>query len=156
MDAQPVLIAGGGIGGLVTALALIQRGFEVYVYEQAPELREFGAGVSITPNGSRVLIELGLQLELEQVASRPISWAMRLFNTGESWQRPGSGAALPPAVWVVHRADLHQALAMALEERAPGSVRVGARCVAFEQNSGAVTLVLNNGEGVRGDVLETV
>jgi salicylate hydroxylase len=48
-----VLIAGGGIGGLTAAIALIQRGFEVLVYEQAPELREFGAGVSISPNGSR-------------------------------------------------------------------------------------------------------
>jgi salicylate hydroxylase len=48
-----VLIAGGGIGGLTAAIALIQRGFEVLVYEQASELREFGAGVSISPNGSR-------------------------------------------------------------------------------------------------------
>jgi salicylate hydroxylase len=148
-----VLIAGGGIGGLVAALALSQRGFEVRVYEQAPELREFGAGVSITPNGSRVLIELGLQPELEQIALRPVTWAMRLFNTGQSWQRPDPGAGLPPAVWVVHRADLHQALAMALEGRAPGSVRVGARCVGFEQGSGEVTLFLDDGERVRGDVL---
>jgi 2-polyprenyl-6-methoxyphenol hydroxylase-like FAD-dependent oxidoreductase len=83
MEKGRVLIAGGGIGGLVAALALIQRGFEVHVYEQAPELREFGAGVAITPNGSRVLNELGLQPELEQVSSRPKSWAMRLFNTGD-------------------------------------------------------------------------
>src|SRR5262249_15364783 len=153
MTKARILIAGGGIGGLVTALALIQRGFEVYVYEQAPELREFGAGVSITPNGSRVLIELGLQPELDQVASRPINWAMRLFDTGESWVRPGSGAGLPPAVWVVHRADLHQALATALEGRAPGSVCVGARCMSFEQDAGKVTLLLDNGERVVGDAL---
>jgi salicylate hydroxylase len=153
MSKARVLIAGGGIGGLTAAIALTQRGFEVHVYEQAPELREIGAGVSITPNGSRVLIELGLQTALEQVASRPIGWAMRLFDTGESWQRSGSGAGLPPAAWVVHRADLHQALALALEELAPGAVRVGSRCVGFEQDTNGATLLLDNGEQVHGDIL---
>jgi choline dehydrogenase-like flavoprotein len=71
MSKARILIAGGGISGLTTAIALTQRGFEVQVYEQSPELREFGTGVSITPNGSRVLIELGLQPALEEVASRP-------------------------------------------------------------------------------------
>ena len=153
MSKARILVAGGGIGGLTAAIALIRRGFEVQVYEQTPDLREFGAGVSISPNGSRVLIELGLQTALEQVASRPISWAMRLFNTGESWQRQGSAGAPPPAVWVVHRADLHQTLALALEKCAPGSVRVGARCAAFEQNDSEVILTLDNGEQVRGDAL---
>jgi salicylate hydroxylase len=119
MSNARVLIAGGGIGGLVAALALIQRGFDVRVYEQTPELREFGAGVSITANGSRVLIELGLRPELEQVASRPKTWAMRLFNSGESWQRPRSGAGLRPAVLVVHRADLHQTLATTRRDAHP-------------------------------------
>ena len=59
MEKSHVLIAGGGIGGLVAALALNQRGFDVSLYEQAPELHELGAGVMITPNGSRVLCALG-------------------------------------------------------------------------------------------------
>jgi salicylate hydroxylase len=50
-----ILIAGAGIGGIVAALALLQRGFAVSLYEQAAELRELGAGVQISPNGSRVL-----------------------------------------------------------------------------------------------------
>jgi NADPH-dependent 2,4-dienoyl-CoA reductase/sulfur reductase-like enzyme len=58
MGKSHVLIAGGGIGGLVAALALNQRGFDVSLYEQAPELHELGAGVTITPNGSRVLCRL--------------------------------------------------------------------------------------------------
>jgi salicylate hydroxylase len=58
-----------------------------------------------------------------------------------------------PAAWVVHRADLHQALALALEKRAPGAVRVGARCVGFEQDTNGVTLLLDNGEQVHGDIL---
>jgi 2-polyprenyl-6-methoxyphenol hydroxylase-like FAD-dependent oxidoreductase len=51
---KPIVIAGAGIGGLVAALALQQRGFEVVLYEQARELREVGAGVQISPNGTRV------------------------------------------------------------------------------------------------------
>ena len=64
--AQPhILIAGGGIAGLTAALALLRRGIDVDVYEQASELREIGAGLQIGPNGSLVLIELGLEDRLE-------------------------------------------------------------------------------------------
>ena len=55
-----VLIAGGGIGGLSAAVALLQRGIDVEVYEQAPELKEVGAGIQISPNGNRVLDTLGV------------------------------------------------------------------------------------------------
>ncbi len=146
MNKARVLIAGGGIGGLTAAIALIQRGFDVLVYEQAPELREFGAGLSISQNGSRVLTELGLQHALEQVASSPASWNMRLFSTGSSWPVSSS-------LRVVHRGDLHQTLVLALERHAPGAVRVGARCVGFEQDTSGVTLLLDNGERVHGDAL---
>ncbi|MEZ0302913.1 MAG: FAD-dependent oxidoreductase, partial [Hyphomicrobiaceae bacterium] len=50
--ADPVLIVGAGIGGLTCALALLQRGIDVEVYEQATELREIGAGVQISANGT--------------------------------------------------------------------------------------------------------
>ena len=68
-----VLIAGAGIGGIVAALALVQKGFTVSLFEQAAELHELGAGVQISPNGSRVLREIGMQPALEVIASRPTS-----------------------------------------------------------------------------------
>ena len=55
-----ILIAGAGLGGLAAALALLQRGFDVQVYEQTPSLGEIGAGVQISANGTRVLFDLGL------------------------------------------------------------------------------------------------
>jgi len=55
-----IAIIGAGIGGLTAALALIRQGFGVDVYEQAPELKELGAGVQISSNGRRVLYALGL------------------------------------------------------------------------------------------------
>ena len=53
-------VIGGGIGGLATALALAQRGADVTVLEQAPEITEVGAGLQISPNGFAVLAALGL------------------------------------------------------------------------------------------------
>jgi 2-polyprenyl-6-methoxyphenol hydroxylase-like FAD-dependent oxidoreductase len=88
MRTSRVLVAGGGIGGLVTALALNQRGFEVSLYVQAPELHELGAGVTITPNGSRVPCELGLRPAMETITSVLPNRVMRLFNTGETWSLP--------------------------------------------------------------------
>ena len=80
-----VLIAGAGIGGLVTALSLLHRGIDCDVYEQANELREVGAGLWVSANGARVLFELGLKDELERVAIGATERAIRLWNTGESW-----------------------------------------------------------------------
>lgn len=149
------LIAGGGIGGLVAALALNQRGFETLVYEQAPELHELGAGVTITPNGSRVLCELGLRPAMETIVSVLPGREMRLFNTGETWRLPVTDveARFGSPFWPVHRADLHQTLGNALARRAPGSIRVGARCTGFEQHTDRVTLLLENGERISGDAL---
>src|SRR5579864_1062198 len=116
MKTSRVLIAGGGIGGLTAALALNQRGFDVSLYEQAPELHELGAGVTITPNGSRVLSALGLRPAMESIVSVLRGREMRLFNTGQSWSRPTADveARFGSPFWPVHRGDLHQALAAAL------------------------------------------
>lgn len=58
---RTVAVIGGGIAGLAVALALARRGAAVTVHEQAPELREYGAGLQITPNGGAVLVALGLK-----------------------------------------------------------------------------------------------
>ena len=62
-----ILIAGAGLCGLTTALALLRRGHDVRVFEQASELREVGAGVQLGSNGTRVLIALGLEAAMRQV-----------------------------------------------------------------------------------------
>jgi salicylate hydroxylase len=152
-----ILIAGAGIGGIVAALALLQRGFEVALYEQAAELRELGAGVQISPNGSRVLCELGLQPALEAIASVPTAKEMRLFNTGQAWRVQDLGAnavtRYGSPYWLVHRGDFHHALVEALTGRAPGAIHVDAHCVGFEQDAAGVTLLLAGGERVRGAAL---
>jgi len=152
-----ILIAGAGIGGTVAALALLARGFEVALFEQAAELRELGAGVQISPNGSRVLRSLGLLSDLEAIAAVPVAKEMRLFDTGQTWRVQDLGATAEARYgspyWLVHRGDFHAVLVQALAERAPGAVRVGARCVDFVQDLDGVTLLLEAGEQVRGDAL---
>ena len=109
MGKPRILIAGAGIGGIVAALALLQRGFEVALYEQAAELRELGAGVQISPNGSRVLRELGLLPAMQAIASVPTAKEMRLFNTGQAWRVQDLGANAETRYgspyWLVHRGD---------------------------------------------------
>jgi salicylate hydroxylase len=155
MGKTRILIAGGGIGGLTAALALIQRGFRVSVYEQAPDLHEFGAGIGIMPNGSRVLHALGLHSALEAIASIPQVREMRLFTDSQTWRMPGMDAIarFGSPFWLVHRGDFHRALASAVEEQAPGTIHVGARCVGFQQDAHSVELLLETGVHVSGEVL---
>ena len=59
MPSRTVIVAGAGIGGLTVALALKRNGFRVIVLEQAERLQETGAGIQLSPNAARLLIELG-------------------------------------------------------------------------------------------------
>ena len=87
-----VLIAGGGIGGLAAALALLKRGFDVDVYEQAPELREAGAGVQLSANAIRVFHELGVHEALRALACEASGKELRLWNSGQTWKLFDLGA----------------------------------------------------------------
>src|ERR1700739_1022121 len=80
-----ILIAGAGLGGLTAALALIQRGYDVRVFEQAAELREVGAGVQLGANGTRVLIALGLEAAMRRVVCEPTGKEIRLWTAGQTW-----------------------------------------------------------------------
>ena len=81
-----VAIVGAGIAGLTAALALLRRNIDVEVYEQAAELREVGAGVQISPNGTKVLNSLGLRDALATISCEPDGKVVRLWSTGQSWK----------------------------------------------------------------------
>ncbi len=155
--APPVLIAGAGIGGLTAALALLRAGFAVRVFEQAPELREIGAGLQLSANATRVLHALGLADALQDIAWLPSGKEVRLWNTGETWPLFDLGAVSVDRYgfpyYMLHRADLHALLAAAVRRHDRDAIVLDARCTGMTQVAGGVVLRLANGEAVAGSAL---
>lgn len=151
-----VLIAGGGIGGLAAALALLRRGFEVEVYEQAGELREVGAGLQLSANGSRVLYELGVGEALHELACEAAGKEVRLWSTGQTWKLFDLGARSIERYgypyYTVYRPDLLAVLADGVRRLKPDAIRLGAKCLGLEQRGRRVALRLEGGDA-EGDVL---
>ena len=156
-DKPQVAIVGAGIGGLVTALACVVRGFDVTVYEQTDELQEVGAGLQVSANGTRVFAALGLLDAVRAVACEPVGKEIRLWSTGETWKLFDLGAVSVarygfPYLFV-HRADLQRVLATALQEARPQALRLGACCTGFADRGDAVELRFANGATARAGVL---
>jgi salicylate hydroxylase len=151
------LIAGGGIGGLTAALALLRAGIDVDVYEQARELREVGAGVQISANGNRTLYALGLQAAMEALAVETQGKEIRLWNTGQTWKLfdlgPLSVERYGYPYCTVWRPDLLAVLAAAVRAIKPDAIHLGAQCERFAEASGRVTLHLADGRAASGDLL---
>jgi len=112
---RTIAVIGGGIGGLTAALALAARGAIVTVYEQAPALKEVGAGLQITPNGARVLNALGLDAPLQAVGITADAVQPMNALTGRSVARFDL-TAQSPRYRFYHRADLLEVLANACRD----------------------------------------
>jgi len=145
-----VMIVGGGIGGLAAALALLRRGLDVEVYEQSGELKEVGAGIQISSNGTRVLYALGLEQALGRVQVIPTRRQIRHWSTGETWSWFELGATTArrygtPHI-MLHRGDLHGVLADAVRCLKPDAIKVGKRCVGVIQCDEHVQLSFEAGE----------
>jgi len=125
-ETRPIIIAGGGIGGLSAAIALRRAGFEAQVFERAPELREVGAGITLWPNATRQLRRWGV---LDEVVRRGFVFqggGVQAWN-GRVLMRMRFGGQDAPSV-LIHRAALHSALADALP---PWAVTTGATAADF-------------------------
>jgi salicylate hydroxylase len=154
---EPIAIVGAGIGGLAAALALLRRGIDVTVYEQAPELTEIGAGIQISANGTRVLHALGLKEDLEEVQVIPAGKEIRLWNTGQTWKLFDLGAESVarygfPYI-TIHRGDLHQALADGVRRAKPDAIVTGHKCVGLTQDGGSPELTFENGKTTRAPLV---
>ncbi|MFP5072540.1 FAD-dependent monooxygenase [Pseudonocardia nantongensis] len=135
-----VIVVGGGIGGLVTALELHRRGIGATVYEQGRGDRELGVGLNLLPHAVRVLDDLGLLDALTGigVSTAELTYAHRLGLP--VLRRPcgvAAGFALPQVAG--HRSRLHRMLADAVRERlGPDAIRTGHRVVATDQDGDRV------------------
>ncbi len=150
----PLLIIGAGIGGLATALALQQAGFTVRVFEQAKQLREVGAGLTLWANAVRVLQELGLADLVQQLAKLPAPtragfYTMRGKQLVQLSLRAVEEQCGGPSI-AIHRAELQAALR---ERIAPGTLVLDRQLIDFEQDATSVTACFVRGERVRGSLL---
>ena len=152
-----MLIAGAGIGGLTAALALLQRGYDVDVYEQASRLMEFGAGVQIAANGSRVLRALGLEERMQRVVCVAAGKEVRIWNTGQSFKLFDLGEdsvrRFGAPYWFVHRGDLHTVLRDAVLALKKDAIHTSSRCVGYEQSGARVRMLIEDGRIVEGDCI---
>lgn len=146
------LIIGGGIGGLCVAIALRKAGFQAAVFEQAPELKEIGAGLTLWSNAIRALDKLGighavraLRPELRHAALRDASGRVLMELPADAYDRAFGAPNVP-----LHRADLQSILLSALPADA---VHLGARCDGFTEDPAGVTARFADGGTHRGDLL---
>jgi salicylate hydroxylase len=152
-----VAIVGGGIGGLAAALALLREGFDVDVYEQAGELKEVGAGVQISANGTRVLFALGLEEAVRRLSWEPMAKEIRLWSSGETWKLFDLGAVSVerygfPYV-MMHRRDLHAILVEGIGRLKADALHLGRRCVGLTQDDAGVGLAFDDGQHVKAPVV---
>jgi 2-polyprenyl-6-methoxyphenol hydroxylase-like FAD-dependent oxidoreductase len=146
-----IVIVGGGIGGLFAANALVAQGLRVSVYEQAPALREVGAGVYITPNCVRQLQRVGLGPAVEK-------WGAKVGNNSRYFHHDGTLISSVQvtdssgwnATYGMHRADLIDILAKALPD---GVVHTGHRCTGYERHGDVARVTFENGAVAEGDVV---
>ena len=155
----PVIVAGGGIGGLAAALALVRQGFEVTVLEQAPEIGEIGAGIQLGPNAFHAFDALGVG---DKARGRAVytdymvmhdaidEYQVGKIETGEAFrQRFGNPYA------VIHRVDVHLSLLEGAQETGKVQFHTNTRIVSVEQDEAnkTVTAIDQNGKRWTGQAL---
>ena len=153
---RQALIAGGGIGGLATALAIARAGWDVRLYERAPVFGEVGAGVQLGPNVVKVLQGWGLGDALARVAAFPEWLQVRSAVTGQTLGRLRLGNVIAQRYGApyatVHRADLHGLLLTAVRQTGV-QLKLNHTLSRFTQNPQLVTAQSDDDPPVEADVL---
>lgn len=156
MSTERIAIIGAGLGGLVAALALAKRGADVSVYEQADQLGDVGAGISLTPNASSILESLGMREFLESVGEQPPANFTRHYKTWEllvDIQRGDTRAEYGAPYYQIHRADLHNALVELLEKARPGCIHTGKAATRVDDRTSGATVHFADGSSLDADVV---
>ena len=156
-NSLPVLVAGGGIGGLAAALALTRQGFQVKVLEQAPEIGEIGAGIQLGPNAFHAFDALGVG---EKARGRAVYTdymvmhdAMDEYQVGKIPTGPEFIARFGNPYAVIHRVDVHQSLLEGAQETGRVEIVTSSRVERIEQDADSVTVFDQHGQAHRGQAL---
>ncbi|MFF3711615.1 FAD-dependent monooxygenase [Streptomyces phaeochromogenes] len=148
------VVVGAGIGGLAATASLRRAGHEVTLVEQAARFTEIGAGIQLAPNATRLLRRLDLLDAVAAQAARPSHVSFRTWSDGAEICRYALGREAEEAFGapylLLHRADLHQALAAAVP---PSSVRLNTVVVGIDQDDESATVTTASGERLRADLV---
>jgi salicylate hydroxylase len=153
---RTIFIAGAGIGGLTAALALATKGFRVVVLEKAERLEEAGAGLQLSPNASRILIDLGLKQRLSTRAVVPEAISIMSARAGGEIARLPLGQAASQTAgapyWVIHRADLQAGLLAEVEAHPDIELRLGCQFEDATAHAKGLTVVQRSGNHRQQDI----
>jgi len=152
---NPVLIAGGGIGGMALALTLHQIGVPCVVLEAVADLQPLGVGINLQPNAVRELHDLGFDNGvLDTIGLQAREWALVGRNGNDVYAEPrGLLAGYRWPQYSVHRGQLQMLLYQAVCDRlGPDAVRLGQRITGFRQHEAGVTALVESRDGERSEV----
>jgi 2-polyprenyl-6-methoxyphenol hydroxylase-like FAD-dependent oxidoreductase len=156
MTNNPVIIAGGGIGGLATALTLHQIGVPCLVFEAVREMRPLGVGINLQPNAVRELYDMGItQADLDRVGVPAQEWALVGLNGNDIYAEPrGLLAGYNWPQYSVHRGQLHMMLYDRVVARiGASSVKLGHRVTGYRKDAdGGVTVSVESADGASSEV----
>lgn len=160
MTDNVVIIAGGGIGGLATALTLHQIGVPCTVFEAVREMRPLGVGINLQPNAVRELYDLGITEEdLDRVGLPAREWALVGLNGNDIYSEPrGLLAGYNWPQYAVHRGQFHMLLHEKVVKRiGPDAVRLGSRVTGYRKNSdGSISALIEEVDGSTSDARGTL
>jgi 5-methylphenazine-1-carboxylate 1-monooxygenase len=150
MNDGRVIIAGGGIGGLATALTLHQIGVPCTVFEAVRDMRPLGVGINLQPNAVRELYDLGFtEAELDAVGLPAKEWALVGLNGNDIYSEPrGLLAGYDWPQYAVHRGRFHLLLhAKVVKRCGPDAVRLGSRVTGYRNHARGVTVFVEHADG---------
>jgi 3-hydroxybenzoate 6-monooxygenase len=156
-QSEPILIVGGGLGGLTTALALARRGRTARVLEGAPQFGAIGYGIQFGPNAFHVFDRIGVMDRVLAVADSPAAVLMRDALDGKELVRVPTGASFRarfkyPYI-VVHRIDLHNVLIDACRDNSAIELVSDAMVTGFEDRGAAAAVTTADGRTFSGAAL---
>ena len=152
---RPVLIAGGGIGGMALALTLHQIGVPCLVFEAVADIQPLGVGINLQPNAVRELYELGIGAEqLDRIGIQAREWALVGRNGNDVYaEARGLLAGYRWPQYAVHRGELQMLLYRSVRERlGPTAVRLGHRVTGYRQTAEGVTALVETRDGQRSEI----
>jgi salicylate hydroxylase len=155
---DPILIAGGGIGGLAAALALAAKGWRTHVFEQSSKFGEIGAGIQLGPNVFKMFDRMGLADLVRAVTFLPENLIMRDAVSGDEVTRIAVGSALYRERYkypygVIYRADLHRILLDACWASPLIELATSCKVTGYRDTGARVSVTLADGNSVEGSAL---